>query len=70
VAQLAHCTSLDLTNAFAREVERFTDFFERARLAAVETEAESEDFALALVEWSKQAGDLFGQQRRCGDFEG
>ena len=45
------------------------DLFERARLAAVETEAQLQDLALALVERRQQAGDLLGQQRGGGDLE-
>ena len=45
------------------------DLFERARLAAVETEAQLEDLPLALVERGQQAGDLLGQQRGGGDLE-
>ena len=46
------------------------DLFEGPRLAAVETEAELEDLALALVERGEQAGDLLGQQRGGRDLEG
>ena len=67
MAQLAHCAGFDLTNALAGEVEVFTDLFECARLAAIETEAQLEDFTLAFVERSQQAADLFGQQR-CGCY--
>ena len=69
MAQLAHRASLDLTDAFACEVERLADFFERARFAAVETEAKREDLAFALVERCEQTGDLFRQQCGCCDFE-
>ena len=55
---------LDLADAFAGDFELFADLFERARLAPVETETQLENFALALVEGSEQARDLFGEQ--CG----
>ncbi len=48
----------------------FADFFERAGFAAVEAEAELEDLAFALVEWTEEAVDLVGEQRSGGDFEG
>jgi len=41
----------------------FSDLFERAGLAAIETKAKLEDLALAFVERSQQASDLVGQQR-------
>ncbi len=69
MAQLAHCTGLDLTDALTGEVERLADFLQRARLAAVETEAQREDLSLALVERCEQARDLLGQEGGGGDFE-
>ena len=69
VAQLAHRAGLDLSNALSREVERLADFFERARLAAVETEAQGENLALALVERREQTIDLFRQEGSGRDFE-
>ena len=62
VPQLRHGTGFDLANALAGEVEVLADLFERARLATVETEAQLEDLAFALVERGEQAGDLVGQQ--------
>jgi hypothetical protein len=49
MTQLAHCTGFDLSNAFAGEVEVFTDLFECARFTAIETEAQLEDFTLAFI---------------------
>ena len=46
MAQLAHRPRLDLADALTREVEVLADLFERARLAAVETEAELQDLDL------------------------
>ena len=45
------------------------DLFERARLAAVETEAQLQDLPLALVERRQQSGDLLGQERGGGHLE-
>ena len=45
MTQLRHRPGLDLTNALTGEIE-VLDLFERARLAAVETEAELQDLAL------------------------
>jgi hypothetical protein len=50
VTELRHRPCLDLTDALAGEVEVLTDLFERPRLAPVESEAEPQDLALALVE--------------------
>src|SRR5688572_15494284 len=55
VAELAHRPGLDLADPLACEVEVLADLFECARLAAVESEAELEDLALALVERRQQA---------------
>ena len=63
VTQLAHRPGLDLADALPGEVEVLADLFERARLAAVETEAQREDLALTLVERGEQLLDLVGQQR-------
>ena len=46
------------------------DLFERARLAAVETEAELQDLALSLVERGEQASNFLGEERRGRNFEG
>src|SRR5581483_11520387 len=70
VPQLRHRACLDLADALAGEVEVLAHLFERARLAAVEAEAQLQDLALALVERGQQPGDLLGQQRGGGDFEG
>src|SRR5207248_9722812 len=54
VAQLRHRTRLDLADALPRQVEVLADLFERPRLSAVETEAQGENLALALVERRQQ----------------
>src|SRR5690606_3026940 len=59
----------DPADALTGEVEVLADLFEGARLATIEPEAELQDLALALVERSQQAGDLFRQQRSGGDLE-
>ena len=69
MTQLAHGASFNLSDALTREVEVFADLFERARLAPVETEAQLENFTLALIERSEQASDLLGEQCGRGDFE-
>ena len=46
------------------------DLFERAGLAAVETEAELQDLALSLVERGEQASNFLGEERRGRNFEG
>src|SRR4029077_10551469 len=63
VAQLRHRPCLDLADPLTGEVEVLAHLFEGAGLAAVEAEAQLQDLALALVERSEQASDLFGQQR-------
>lgn len=47
----------------------FSDLFERAWLAAIETEPEFENLAFSLVERPEQPSDLLGQQCRGRDFE-
>src|SRR5207245_439699 len=69
VAQLRHRARLDLTDALTREVEVLADLLERARLAAVEPEAQREDLALPLVERGEELLDLVGQQRGGRDLE-
>src|SRR5690242_11616878 len=62
VAQLAHRPRFDLADALAGEAERDADFLERAGLAAVETEAETQHGALAFVERLEHALDLVTHQ--------
>ena len=50
MAKLRHRSGLDLTNALASEVEVLADLLQRAGFSAIESEAELEDLALALVE--------------------
>ena len=69
MAQLAHRARFDLTNALAGEVESFADFFEGARLTAIETEAQSQDLSLTRVERGKQSIDFFGQEGGGCNFE-
>src|SRR4051812_3695235 len=69
VAQLAHRPGFDLADPLTGQVEVLADLFQRARLAAVEAEAELQDLPLTLVERRQQPGDLVGQQRRGGDLE-
>src|SRR4051794_34969240 len=54
VTQLRHRPGLDLADALPGEVKVLPHLFERPRLAPVETEAEGEDLALALVERGQQ----------------
>src|SRR5207249_9827228 len=49
-------------DALTGEVEVLADLLEGAGLAAVESETQLEDLALAVVERSEQARDLVGQQ--------
>src|SRR2546421_10956214 len=69
MAELRHGPRLDLADALTGEVEVLTDFFERARLAAVEAETQLQDLSLALVERGEQPGDLLRQQRGGGYLE-
>src|SRR6185295_19081382 len=69
MTQLAHRPCFDLADALAGEVEMLANLFERAWLATVETEAQLEDLALALVERRQQAGDLLGEQGGGGNLE-
>ncbi len=69
VTQLRHRPGFDLTDAFPGEVEVLADLFERARLAAVETEPQREDLALALVERCEELFDLGRQECSGRDLE-
>ena len=69
MTELRHCPGFDLTNALTGEVEVFPNFFERARLATIETKAELQDLTLALIEWREQTADLIWKQRSRGDLE-
>src|SRR5438445_12720567 len=70
VPQLRHRPRLDLADALTGQVEVLADLFERARLAAVEPEAQRQDLPLALVERCEQLLDLGGQERSGRDLEG
>ena len=50
VAEFAQALGFDLANAFARDFELFTNFFERAGVAVHQTEAELKDFPLTFRE--------------------
>src|SRR5204863_186006 len=67
--QLRHRPGLDLADALTGEVEVLADLLEGAGLAAVESETQLEDLALAVVERSEQARDLVGQQGRGRHLE-
>jgi hypothetical protein len=49
VAQLAHRTSFNLTDALTGEVEVFANFFKGARFAPIKTKAQLQNLAFALV---------------------
>src|SRR5947208_12103198 len=68
--QLRHGPRLDLADAFAGQVEMLAHLFQRARLAAVETETQPQDLALALVQRVQQSVNLARQQRRRRHLEG
>jgi hypothetical protein len=70
VAQLAHRTSFNLTDALTGEVEVFTNFFKGARFAPIKTKAQLQNLAFALVERSQESLNLFGEQRSGCYFEG
>ena len=67
--ELRHRSRFDLTDALAGQVEVLTDLFQGARLATVQAEAELEDLALTLFEWSEQAADLIGEERNGSCLE-
>ena len=50
MTQFAHRTSLNLTDALASQIERFTDFLEGSWLASVESEAQRENLTLTWIE--------------------
>src|SRR5215468_4769413 len=70
VAKFRHRPGLDLADALPSEVEVFTDFLERAGLAAIEPEAQGEDLALTLVQRRQELLDLGRQQGGRRDLEG
>src|SRR5437899_5805421 len=69
VPKLRHGPGLDLADALTGELERLAHLFERAGLAAVETEAQAQDLALAVGERLEETVDLLRQQRLGGGIE-
>jgi len=70
MTELGHRACLDLADPLTREVEVLAHLFQGAGLAAVETEPQAQDLALALVERGEQPADLVGQEGDGGDLEG
>src|SRR5690349_13225806 len=68
VTHLAEGFGFDLANAFAGDAELFADFFQRARVAVAETEAQFEDFAFAFGEAAEDVGQFVFEQAEAGDF--
>src|SRR5438552_6223506 len=66
MAELRERLRFDLANAFARDAELLADLFERADLPVVETEAQTHDRALAVVELLQRFFDRFREQRARG----
>src|SRR5579859_7809324 len=58
VAQLGHGPGFDLADALPSQAEVFADLVEGAGLTPVETEAQSQDLPLALVEGDQHLGHL------------
>jgi hypothetical protein len=58
VPQLGHGFGLDLSDGLTAELEVLTHLIERAGLASVEPEAQTQDLALPLVEWAQQLRGL------------
>src|SRR5262249_62102354 len=65
MAQLPQRALLDLAAALARQMELLADLLERPRSAPVETEAQPQDLALAVVEIGEQMLDAVLQDRRA-----
>ena len=63
VAELREGLRLDLANALARDAELLADFFERADLSVVETEAQSHHRAFTIVELLQRFLDRLREQR-------
>jgi hypothetical protein len=60
VAQFCHGVGLDLSDSLAGEAKVVADFFEGARLTAVEPEPQGDDLAFAGREPCQEFGDLGG----------
>ena len=63
MAQLGERLRLDLADALARHAELLAHLLEGAHLTVVETEAEPDDRALAVVELLERFLDRLGEQR-------
>lgn len=67
MTQLAQCLCLDLTDAFARDVELLADLLQRPRSAIVQSEAQLDDVFLAGCQGMQFALNDFPQDGlRCG----
>src|SRR3954463_6398790 len=66
VTELRERLGLDLPDALARHAELLAHLFERADLAVIETEPQSHDCALAIVELLQRFLNRFRQQRTSG----
>ena len=62
VAQFAQGLAFNLADTFTGDVEVLTDFFQCARTAIFEAEAQVEDFAFPVGEAGKDVFDLFFQK--------
>src|SRR6266699_6090065 len=66
MAQFAQSLSLNLTNAFASDVELFADFLQCAAAAIIQAEAQLEHFAFALRQAVKHIFHLLFEQLMAG----
>ena len=66
VAQFAQGLAFDLADTFTGDVEVLAYFFQCARTAIFEAEAQVEDFAFPVGETGKDVFDLFFQQDEGG----
>ena len=67
MAQFAQGFGFDLADAFAGDVVLFADFFQRARIAIDQAEAQFEDLAFALGQAIEDIAQLILQQAEAGD---
>ena len=70
MAKLGHRSCFDLAYPFPGQLEMDANFVQGPGLTAVEPEAQLKDHPFALVQNTKQFGDLIGQQLRGGRVEG
>ena len=69
VAHFAERLGLDLPDALARDAELLADFFERARVAVAEAEAQFQNFPLAFVQAAKHIAQFVLEQAEARHVE-